>query len=86
MYKKFDGDESQYTERVLFVKEEEGAWCISRSTSSDCWVDMYGGQSKNFPASSEAGGSDSEGVSIWRYRGTRDGEWEEGMSVTCIDE
>ena len=80
MYRKVDGDASRYTERVLFVKEQETAWSISGSTRYE-WVTISGGQGKNSPASSEAGGSDSEGVSSWRCMGT-----EEGVSVTCIDE
>ena len=77
IFKKVDGET-----RFLFVLEGWTVWSIrSSTTATGAWI--ISGRGTNSPSSPEAGPSDSEEVTRWRYW---DGvKWAEGdISVTCL--
>jgi len=84
LYKKVDG----HTERFLSVSERSHYWIIHGTNYNGIpWI--ASGRGTNSPASTEAGASDREGVTRWRYlkwgycwRNAREGD----ITVNCIEE
>ena len=77
VFKKVDGET-----RFLIVGEGSAVWIITPSTTSTAaWI--ISGRGTNSPSSPEAGPSDREEVTRWRY--WDGGKWAEGdISVTCL--
>ena len=77
VFKKVDRED-----RFLSVIEEYNVWRILQSPTATA-SRITSGRGTNSPSSPEAGPSDREGVTRWRYGDG--GKWTEGdISVTCI--